>query len=551
MLSESILSTEMLKISFWVYPSSSAKTLTIRLAFTSNTLTVDLGEVNKWNKVEFLLDPSTLSKSNNYLYWNLKSSQIIYLSGLRVEYATAITPENILNSFSKVSNVLAESYSSIHNSKGVLERMIENAQTYYDNAIKLTYGNFYTAYDSAVQLVDNKNQIDCSSFVSLMIHGIPFEKTRYNENVDNKNSRFFFNNINSYKYRFAHQIALYASDKGYSFKPNADFSNVEPGDVLFFSWINGVGGDTENGVREYSFMKIDHVAVFLHKKNESLWSTLQFDNDISTVYYDANNEYMSQCVLAARFPYANIEGLYPEENLLINGDVVKNVTNTITIGSYKMSKPLKKGRYYTFFIDGNILTENCYFVLQVNGKTIYSDYGKSGSYEGVSAFRFPYLLDDVSDVITISIGADVGVNNNRSALVNWCSLYEGYVRNKKYYNKPTGFPVIKDFALEANLITDLSSNMVPYYKYAVSNNTIQINFSLPFATLRTGNLVIGQMGSDTPKSSQRIPINLIGATNEAINGLLQFGSNGEVRIIPYSSTVQWKSATANGCIFKE
>lgn len=80
---------------------------------------------------------------------------------------------------------------------------------------------------------------------------------------------------------------------------------------------------------------------------------------------------------------------------------------------------------------------------------------------------------------------------------------------------------------------------------------MHINLSLPFNTLRTGNLVIGQMGIDAPKNTQRLPINLVGASNEAINAILQFSWDGTVTIIPYSGTVQWKYALANFSIFKE
>lgn len=550
LLTETMLPTDKLKISFWAYPSASNKTITVRMAFSSG-VNVNLGQAGQWNKVEVVLDLSTMTQANNYLYFDLKSSFTLYMSDLRVEYVTN-TEDIASDSFNKVEQKLNEIPTTIRNSVGIIERLIETAQTYLDNVNQLVYGNSYTAYDTTVQQVNGKYQIDCSSFANLMIHGVRFENSRYNGNTENIGSSFFFHNINSYKYRYANQIAKYAFEKGYAFKPNSDFSNVEPGDLLFFSWNSWNGsGDLAEDMRNNAFMKIDHVAVFLHKKNESYWTTLQFDNGISTVYLDVNSTYMSQCVLAARFPFANIESMYLDTNLLLDGDNPISTTSSIIIGSYKLSKPLQKGRYYTLVMDGQIQTENCYFVILVNGQTIYSDYGKQGNYKSPIVFRFPYLLDDVADTITIAIGAPAGTPSSRSGNVNWACLYEGYKRGKKYFNPPIISSKIKTFPLDTALVSDLNGSMAPYYKYAIDGNKIFINFSLPFQTLRTGNLVIGNMGSDAPKNTQRIPVNLIGSNNEAINAILQFSYDGTVTIIPYIGTVQWRYALAHGCIFKE
>ncbi|SPT90212.1 Uncharacterised protein [Bacillus cereus] len=119
----------------------------------------------------------------------------------------------------------------------------------------LSYGNIATPYDAKVDPINGKYQIDCSSFANLLIHGIPYDQSRYVKN-ENVNSKLFFQNLDGYKYRFANEIARYAFEKGYSYKPNSDFSNVEPGDVLFFSWTNReMGGDLAKELRENAFMK--------------------------------------------------------------------------------------------------------------------------------------------------------------------------------------------------------------------------------------------------------------------------------------------------------
>ncbi|PFQ01437.1 BppU family phage baseplate upper protein [Bacillus cereus] len=548
-LTDSMTSSDTILIDFFVYPKVSNKTITIRMAYSSAT-NVNLGPANQWNKISLSINLSSMTNSNNYLYFNMLSSFTMYMSELTVQkkYVPVI---DMPDSFRKVNNFFSELHSKTQNSKGSIENLIANAQTYAENTGNIVYGNNYTAYDPVVQQVNGKYQIDCSSFANLMIRGIPWDKTRYiPTNTSNQDSKYFFLNMNPYEWRYAHQMGRFAYEYGYSYKPNADLSNVQPGDILFFHWNNWTpgGGDVGENLRANNFMGIDHVAVVLHRKNESNWATLQFDNNISTVYYDASNEYMSQAVLGARFPFSNVESKYEEENLLLNSDIPKSITTGTAISSYKATKNFVKGRYYTFLIDGNILTDKGYFVLQVNGKTVYSDSGKIGSYKGITALRFPYLLDDISDTITLSVGAPSGTTTDRIANVNWCSMYEGYVRNVKEHKKPSYSPA-KDFALKSDLVTDLINDNAPYYKYIIDKNKMFINFSLPFSTLRTGSLTLGSLGSDVPSKTQRLPINLIGANNEAINGILQVSWDGNVSIIPYSGTTQWKSALASGCVF--
>ncbi|WP_363549534.1 phage baseplate upper protein [Caldifermentibacillus hisashii] len=551
LLTETVTSAETLIISFWAYPSVSNKTIQIRMAYTGSGASINLGQANQWNKISFTLSLSDMTKQNNYLYFNFNSSFDLYMSDLQISNRT-VTVNDVPNSLNQVNDVLVESASQIHNSRGSIERLIDNAQTYLDNIGKLTYGNDYTAYDPTQDLVDGKNQIDCSSFANLMIQGVPYNRSKYvSGNTQNVGSNLFFQNIDTVKWRYANNIAKYAFEKGYSFKPNADYSNLEPGDVLFFSWTNGVSGDLAPEARENAFMKIDHVAIFLHKKNEGIFSTLQFDNGISTVYYDVSPTYMSQCVLAARFPYANVESMYSDDNLILEGDNPKSITTGSTIGTYKLSQPLEKGKYYTLFLDGNVLTEGGYFVIQTESyDTIYSDFGKIGQYDGVTILRFPYLLDETTTVIRIGIGVSEGTPVDRSGNVNWCSLYKGYARSKKQYIRNFSCSEIKDFPLDPTLVSDLNSGYAPHYKYAISGNKILINFNLPFNTLRTGNLILGSIPANTVANTQRIPCNLIGSTNQAINAILQISFSGTVTIIPYDQTVQWKMAMANGCVFK-
>lgn len=555
MLTEQMVKSDRVTISFMAYPTEPNKKLLVRLAYSSG-VQITLGKPFTWNKVEVELNLSEMTTNNDRLYVDLRSSYTLFISDLKV--MNNVHGGNIINStipisFNEVNEKLAEVPSTVRNSSGFIERMIQVGQTYLDNIEKFVYGNFNTAFDTSVDQVDGKFQIDCSSFASLIVHGVPFEKSRYAGNPENITSNIFFNNIDSYKYRYAHNIAKYAFDKGYAFIPKSDNSNLEPGDLVFFSWTNGGGStDLSQAIRDNAFMKIDHVGIFLHKRNDSTYVLLQLDNGFKTVFYTATPQYMSQCVIAARFPNANLDRMYADDNLIVDGDTVKNSNGNIDVGTYKLTKPLVKGRYYTLIIDGQIMTEGCYFiVMDGNNQTIISDFGKVSPYTGCVELRFPYLFDTPNMTgMKIAIGGPSSITN-RKGIVNWCSLYEGYVQDRKTYIKPLRASSIKTFALDPALVSDLNTGFAPYYKYTIDGNKMIINLSVPLKTLRTGNLILGQLGTDAPKNTQRIPITLTDTNNQAVPGALQVSWNGSVTIIPFDATVQWKNGVANGIIFME
>lgn len=537
-----------LNITFYAYPTESNKEIQLRMAYSGAGIFINLGEANQWNKIDVTLDASDMTRNSDYLYFDFRSSFILYMSELYIS-DNQIPTQGIPESFNQVNTAVVENYTRTQNSRGAIERLIANGQTYLDNIANLTYGNQYTAFDTAQTQVGGKYQIDCSSFANLMIHGIPYQKSKYSI-ADNESSRFFFQNIDGNKWRYANNIAKYAFERGYAFTPKDDLSDLRAGDIVFFSWNSG-SSDVPPDQRQNSFMMIDHVGVFLHRKNDTLSTILQFDNGISTVYYEASNLYMSQCVLAARFPFDNIESVYSDENILLNGNQPKSTTSSSDIGQYNLATNLEKGMYYTMFIDGNILTPGCYFlILNKNNQTVYSDFGKVGEYSGIVRISFPYLFDTPTDALKIAIGAPSGTPTSRSGFVNWCSLYQGYVGSKTRYMPNSSSSEIMDFNLNAALVSDLNAGFAPYYKYTYHGNRLVINFNLPFNTLRTGNLALGNIPNVNLGTTQRIPCNLINGDGEAMNAILQVTDLGAVSIIPYNGSVQWRYAMANGTLFR-
>ena len=103
--------------------------------------------------------------------------------------------KNKINTKANIDTVV----SNLYNTEGFINKILDVCQTYTDNFDKLVYGNVYTAWDDTVQTVNGKYELDCSSFINLLIHGVKFHNSRYNGKDDNYGSPLFFNNIDSYK----------------------------------------------------------------------------------------------------------------------------------------------------------------------------------------------------------------------------------------------------------------------------------------------------------------------------------------------------------------
>lgn len=155
---------------------------------------------------------------------------------------------------------------------------------------------------------ENKNSIDCSTFIGLLLRGIPFKKSPYgklftdngpllddndggNETgnhdeyddiyngnawdpmniVANKDYSWSINpmdyklkkNINSselYPVRTASQLAQWMYERGWAIPLDTTFTNLEPGDIIF--WAKRQGGEY---IQPNRYKKISHVAICISK----------------------------------------------------------------------------------------------------------------------------------------------------------------------------------------------------------------------------------------------------------------------------------------------
>lgn len=483
--------------------------------------------------------------------------QYLLGEGLKIEVCKKIdemiangTFEEIINH--KIFNDLRKTViSNLRNTEGIINEILEVCQTYTDNFDKIRYGNTYTAWDKEVKQVNGKYELDCSSFINLLIHGVKFNNSRYAcANGGNNGSPLFFHGIDSYKYRLANQIAKFCVEQGYAFEPVDDLSNIRAGDLIFFSWENFTleNGYTQEQIdfHNNAFMNIDHVAMYLDKKNDSIHQTIQYEKNTPQFLFDVNNHYMEQCILVARLPFANINDK-DSKNLIVNGDKRKTCTDAIEVGTYYLNKKLEKGKMYSLSLNGSITTPNAYFVIQANGTTIHSDYGRITT-NGTYLFYFLYQ-GEPTDRIKILVGsADTSITN-RNGFVNWVTLNEGYKLKSSKYQDSGVFN-----AREIPLTDYIKERIVD--GFAFTNNLVETNthcnitLNLPVnEDFISNSIEIGDIGF-TMKETQRIPCILVSHNNVSTTGVLQIGWDGKVKIIKYDSNATWRYATASGVIIK-
>jgi hypothetical protein len=441
--------------------------------------------------------------------------------------------------------------SNLRNTEGFINEIFRVCQTYTDNFDLLVYGNRYTAWDSVVQTVNGKYELDCSSFINLLIHGVEFQKSRYAGNDDNTCNPLFFNSIDSYEFRLANQIAKYCVDNGYAFVPSS-LEEIQAGDIVFYSW----SGYDENP-EEYTqaeidfhnnaFMKIDHVAMYLARKNDTFHHTIQYEQYTPQFLFTVSEGYMEEAVLVARLPFASIQE-NDTADLIVNGNTKKTCDNANVVGKYYLSKSLKKGKMYTMVIDGQIDTDECYFVIQdPQWNTLYSDNGVEHLFNGTRVIHFLYQGEGVN-VINISLGAPSHVSATRNGCVNWCSLYEGYkitIPDKQGSSSSH----IRELQIRQN-IKDVMLN-----DYAFTNSLIEydsyylVNLNLTVNTdYKSNPIIIGDI--EKLSITQRIPCVLISHDNVVTGGAIQFNTTGEIMVVKYDSDATWRHAIASGIIVK-
>ena len=235
------------------------------------------------------------------LFMECDAAGYVHLTTEGVPYITAKDGGQIM-----LSSV-APNYESRITQKA-FDQIIELSETYVAQAKNLKYGNYYTPFNDTTT-----NQIDCSSFTQLILYGIPYETSRYATADDTNTAKYDFgislpdnpyrDEFGPYRY-LANDLGHYALDNGFAFYPNEDGTNVQPGDVVFFS---------TNKNNEGYFMDITHVGICVERQEDDILYIVHGNNNDTVGYYKiklfsdltifgSKNAYKNSLVLIARFP---------------------------------------------------------------------------------------------------------------------------------------------------------------------------------------------------------------------------------------------------------
>lgn len=444
---------------------------------------------------------------------------------------------------------MGEMVANIHNSEGFIQKIVDVCKTYTDNFDKLVYGNIYTAYDETTKQVNGKWQLDCSSFQNLLIRGVTFENSRYAGNAENKGDAMFFNKFDGYEFRLANTMAKWLYDNGYTFKPAPDFSNIEPGDLVFYSW-----DDTTGEFHENAFMHIDHVAMFLQKKNDSTYQTIQYEEYTPNFFYDVGEGYMSSAVLVARLPFPMVENT--GDNIVSNPDSTASLVNSSgnQLCEYHLVKPMTPGKMYTCCFKGKIETSGAYLLLHSsNYVTLFSNSGEAWSGKE-KEYKFSFICPDgLPDYTVIRLMCAGGTSRTASAK-NFC-MYEGYKRVYTDTAIVNPYPILKEFALTDSIKNDLEDNMAASSYILEYKDCYLVSLNIPLKTLRSGQLLLGHLGVRL-SGTRRLHANLVADEDGIIshyNGYMQISggsATGEVYMNTWNSTHKYQYIMVNGMIAK-
>lgn len=326
-------------------------------------------------------------------------------------------------------------------SDGCMTSMIKTALAYMDSD-EYGYGTEHTAFgEECIKTTkdvhtessgyeDERYQIDCSTYAMLIIMGIKPQCSRYHytKNIPAPYG-YVFNALANYegwvygvpqtmntKRLYANSIADYANRNGYLYSVNDDFSNVQPGDIVFLSnqsasynFFANIGHcafvynviDMENGAKAIETLEANggtgnpcHRHLYLEKPDEMLYGT--------------------------KLPYSYVSG---------NAKNIANFSSDVSIAGsatadIQLSEPIRKGNVYTVIAHASDIISG-YITLSVDGLS-YTGYTSEDVIhrpDGIVVVRFtvPMSYDvDATKIVLTYVGDD-------SITLNNVSVYDGYV----------------------------------------------------------------------------------------------------------------------------
>lgn len=350
--------------------------------------------------------------------------------------------QNDLNSYDK--NVISD---------GAITAIINTGLAYLGDE-RWGYGTEHTAFaESCIKTTKDTHtsssgysgeryQMDCSTYVLLMMMGITPECSRYFHTKNIPSQRGYrFNRLVEYegyvygvaqsgntKRMYANTIAEYAYKNGFLFLVNDDMSNLRAGDIFFLS---------NQGSSYHFFEDIGHCGMIIDTAPmESGGQTIvTFEGNggsASPCKYHVYSTIRSKMVYAARFPMpyvTNVAKQISNFNTPITTAISGSADDAIDIAEIQLTESLKTAQVYTVYVKCE-LPDNCYLQLKTNGMTHLgvANGNLINRPDGYKAFRIFAKKDDVltiADKIVLQAKCTGSVNGN--AVLAKAEVYDGFV----------------------------------------------------------------------------------------------------------------------------
>lgn len=337
-------------------------------------------------------------------------------------------------------------------SDGAMTAMAKTALKYINNP-DYKYGTAHTAFsDECIWTTKDEGtaassyegeayQVDCSTFVQLILMGIVPECSRYLSDLNiPADYGFRFNGLVEYegymygekretnsKPLYANSIAKYAYKNGYLFNVDDGLKNIRPGDILFWG----------NQAPSYDFFEnIGHVGFVFEvvRKNDGTAYIQTFESNggsgaccgiLRRVYRDSLLDY------AARFPIPYVHSTAKKITNFttpVSETVSGNASESVKIADIQLAEPLKTGNVYTIHAKGS-LPENCRYLFATGG---ISEMGLVADFEhrpdGDKTIRVAIPTDvTLTTENTISVYCKFIESGSGIAGIDEFDVYDGFV----------------------------------------------------------------------------------------------------------------------------
>lgn len=271
-------------------------------------------------------------------------------------------------------------------------------RTWLNNNSNLVYGGTDVAtrymYNESGNIVPypiskegGKWEIDCSTFVQLLLMGVSYEKSRYNQNENECSYPYnrylpLTDDTAVWYYTYggkfpdppypgseglgygrwtASQLCLYFDDRGAVFTIN-DLSELRIGDILFHV--------TDNPDNPFAYHNINHVSIYLGDSMSDiiLAECVNDENPIKLHNMDKNSAHVKSIKYAARVPFSNIgKGLDKQINIKpINKTTITTTSNDGLLKRLFLSEPIRSYNVYKIIIN-YVANDGDYIYINNNG----------------------------------------------------------------------------------------------------------------------------------------------------------------------------------------